>query len=230
MYYCLTVLTNIQQDLVHDLSQQQPESEPFLREEHVSPAPPLLRRSGRTRRVPAALRDFVPSESEPIYRDIESETEMDNICPRSESPNSSITARTLRPLITQPDDFGVYRVYADRPSRIPFDTDTLHSVSDDPNFAIPSRTVDPDLVFGPHIPESTAVATSSTSHPLENISKFRAMEVYYKHTELSTSALDDIIAITQTPEFSVDHWENFRTATELRRLDKHIDKLESNFG
>jgi len=129
--------------------------------------------------------------------------------------------------------FGVYRVYVDRPSRFPSETETLPSVADSPHFSISKRSseADPTCVFGPRV-----VSEATSYKPFNSISTLRAMEAFYGHTELSTKALDEIIAITQTEDFDVSHWEHFSTATQMQRMDKFIaskeagPNLEGTFG
>jgi len=188
------------------------------------------RRPIRTRRVPAKLRDFVRSETTPIYRDVDSDSEHETPPPSSPMAPSP---ECLHPLTTKPDDFGVYRVYVDRPSRFPSETETLPSIADSPHFSISKRwsEADPTCVFGPRV-----VSEATSYKPFDNISTLRAMEAFYGHTELSTKALDEIIAITQTEEFDVSHWEHFSTATQMQRMDKFIASkeagpdLEGTFG
>jgi len=194
------------------------------------PIPTLFTRPTRTRRVPAALRDFVPSETAPIYKDIDSDSEMETVHP---SASPAIPPRHFCSLTTEPDEFGVYRVYADRPSRFPSESETLASVADSPNFHAPEQSPkqDPTCVFG-----SRSDGGTMNYKPFGNVSSFRAMEVFYEHTELSTKALDKIIAITQRDDFQMSHWEDFSTATQMKQMDAFIASkaggpdLEGTFG
>lgn len=177
---------------------------------------------------------MVPHETAPRYIDEDSDVDIE-----SESQHSSPTnlLRTARPIITKPDEFGLFRVYADRPSWIPTNNDTVHSVADDPNFSVPaSHLKDPTSVFGPRIQDDSS-SSHPAYHPFPNASTHRAMDVFYKHTTLSGTAMDEIVAITQTPDFKPSDWSDFDTSREMKRLDRHIESgeatgpgLEEEFG
>lgn len=200
-----------------------------------------LRRSHRTLRVPAALKDFVPSRPRALPAMLANrlplapapETLLDPPTAPSSSPVPDPPPRpSLDPVQTEPDDFGLFRVYAQYPTHEPDELVSLDDVCDAATFAQSKlQDRDPSVVFGSskspcttHDPDLDAPSYA----PFANASIFHMMKYACGEDTGGLSGIqrlnDEVI---QHPDFNPVDLQGFNAATEAKRLDSYQQSSSS---
>ena len=174
--------------------------------------------SGRRRKVPRALKDYIPhslvglpSHLRPAPPKPMPPAELEVPSPASmpdaeQNPDTEFTS--------EPNDFGLYRKYTRKPQTDPEDILTLADLADDD---MPEQ----------HHPDAAATETPCSSvdffHPFPNAMVFRYVN-WYLGTSGTLSAADlDRLArhVISSDDFNCEDLRNFSAARELARLDKH---------
>ncbi|GLB45992.1 hypothetical protein LshimejAT787_5000020 [Lyophyllum shimeji] len=183
-----------------DFDMEPPIPEPL---DAVEPEPELpATRSGRHRTFPAAYKDYVPSGFT-----------------TSPTPAPEIEHSTFE---TEPDEFGLYRVYTSYPANDPEENLCLDDVCDDPGISAARNTLDERpwySGFGSHI----SVAKSHFFAPFLNATVFRLMSWFYSGSNMKSLAeLDALVNdVILAEDFDPKDLEGFSAARELGRLDNH---------
>jgi hypothetical protein len=142
----------------------------------------------------------------------------------SQSPSPIFEPPAPTVLKTDPDEFGIYRVYTSYPSSNPDDAQDLESRCDAPSFAMAAEAWPkrwwtgfgcgaPDLSLGkPH---------QNFFAPFLNATVFRLMNWFYSRSSAKSvaklqSLVDDVLL---APDFKISDLSNFNARRELRRLD-----------
>ncbi|KAF7967234.1 hypothetical protein HWV62_35081 [Athelia sp. TMB] len=190
----------------------------------VTLLPPPTTRIGRAIRFPSRRYvDFLPSRARGIPH-IPPAPQQPTRQPtqRSDSPDitedQSMPTVTAEPIRSEPNEFGVYRVYPAIPTSDPDEATTLNSVSDSPNHTTAADTTrSPTSIFGI---SALAQAASDTFAPFLNKSVFLLMNWFYKSNSLSLGTLDTLVNdVILDPGFDVAHLQGFRAEAEMSRLD-----------
>ena len=106
---------------------------------------------------------------------------------------------------TQPDEFGLYRIYRELPTNNPDQQITVASVADTPTFIHESHNRDPVAGFGP-----TCNNPTDWFAPCPNPSVFRIMSWYYHSDSLSFNSLNELVrSVLPAPDFDKTHLQNF---------------------
>ncbi|KAG6825451.1 hypothetical protein H0H92_003666 [Tricholoma furcatifolium] len=185
----------------------------------------------RTRRPPAHLVDYLPSETRStrplrqfheIYERQADLRENKRRCiepPPVEPPPLPPTTTD-----TECDEMGLFRQYTVLPARRdPDEGATIYDVSDAPTFLIPdSEPRNPLSGFGPidqDLVQQPTTSNISFFYPFLNASVFRLMSWYYATKSLTLAALDRLVyTVIQAPDFSRCNFDDFNVARENQRL------------
>lgn len=178
--------------------------------------------SGRRRKVPRALKDYIPHSlvglpshlctalprpTPPTEPEVPSTAPIPDPEPEPEADNE---------FRTEPNGFGLYRQYTRKPRIDPEDSLTLADLVDDD--AMPEQQQ--SEAAGIETPLSTTV---DFFHPFPNVTVFRYVN-WYLGTSGALSAADlDRLAreVISSDDFNPEDLRNFSTAREMARLDKH---------
>lgn len=205
-----------------DETEHQPDQE-VLQIPDFLPAPTT---SGRQRRFPRHYVDFLPNFSTqvphmppkpsirrdpmPFQQDVEKSPTPPDI------PESSV-------MTTEPDEFGLYRVYTSYPSSNPDEFQDLADRCDAPGLsrALKSHTPKWWVGFGCNVTELTQRAHTNVFAPILNATVFRLMSWFYSGSSAKSiaelqSLVDDVLL---APDFDLSDLKDFSARRELRRLD-----------
>ena len=214
----------------------------FLQPEHASPAiqgsqhtstsPPLkLRslspgdrpilptRSGRIRRFPKHYRDFKLGLPAPLPHTIPKKVAANPTpLPHTRSPSPSrdtVTSTVPNVIETEPDSFGLYRVYTDLPIFDPSDEACIYDMCDAPTFTIPPTSSQASI--------STRIRETFFT-PFANPTIYRLFSWFYNgNISKSIADLNDLVVnVLLAPDFDKEHLHKFDAARELNRLDEHM--------
>lgn len=184
--------------------------------------------SGRIHRFPGQYKDFLPSSatSVPHMPDRPPRTTLSaSVAAPSSSPPPKVLQMVLPTLLeTEPNEFGLYRVYTTVPTNDPDETIDLNDLCDAPGLAVSQ----PDLAcrnwwsgFGSNIqyPKENFFA------PFLNPTIFRLMNWFYGGSNMKSLAeLDSLVqGVLLADDFDQKHLEGFCATRELDRLDKYMD-------
>ena len=214
-----------EQDQPMDVDQPQPEPP-------KSPFQPAPTKSGRQRRFPRHYQDFLPNSSTQIPHLPPKPT-----IPRNPTPTpQNVTEKSPTPppdtqepfaFTTEPDEFGLYRVYTSYPSSNPDDVQDLADRCDAPGLATVSQPNTPKwwAGFGCNVTELTRNAHNNVFAPFLNATVFRLMNWFYSGSSAKSiaelqSLVDDVLL---APDFKVSDLKGFNARRELRRLDAEAD-------
>ena len=205
--------------------------DPVLPQPTAPVAPPFLppaTKSGRVRQFPSRYQDFLPNSRSqvphlPAFPKLPSEVAPLRSTPAATSPEPE--EPELQELQTEPDDFGLYRIYPTRPTLVPDANISLDNVCDTPGLEtsetpLPARWW---ARFG-----STPIPTTKKNNifaPFENSTIFRMMNWYHSSSgEMSISRLNSLVKdVINHSDFQKEHLENFSAKRELERLDDEED-------
>jgi hypothetical protein len=202
-------------------------------------------RSTRTRRVPIPFGDVLPDRL--LSRQLQqyaclhkpAETTASSL-PSSPSPSEPVSMEPSTPprpstpltLETEPNSFGLYRVYKDGfPSRDPEDDKVLDDLLDAPTFIQEPSSAprEPADAFGPALLRDTS---SQWFKPYANATLFRIFKWFYSGSKKTLQSLNALVhEVILAPDFSVnDIPSNFDAVREAKRLDipegEHTDHLD----
>ena len=195
-------------------------------------APPFLpppTKSGRARKFPNRYQDFLPSSRSQVpHLPVVPEPPAEVTPLPSMSPTASPEPKApkLHQLQTEPDDFGLFRIYTIPPTVVPDANPNLEDVCDAPGLET-FETPSPQrwwTLFG-----STALTTARKINkifaPFKNPTIFRLMTWYHSGSgEMSISRLNSLVKDVINPsDFQKEHLDNFSAKRELERLDDEED-------
>ncbi|KAI1784806.1 hypothetical protein LXA43DRAFT_1100996 [Ganoderma leucocontextum] len=152
--------------------------------------------------------------------------------PTAESPPHIQTPPSKPSTIycTQPDAFGLYRVFPIKPKRDPDDTRTLASVCDPCAFPdVAASMIDP--AHGPSGLEATIQASMDSAPdpwaPFPNISTFDMLYWQNNESNLKSHAQMNLLAkCMQEPGFCAEDLAKFDSAREVARLDSYVEDVK----
>jgi hypothetical protein len=202
-------------------------SEPTRNEIPEFRPPPT--RYGRERRFPRHYQDFLPNSTVRIpHMPPKLVIPKPTVAAPLRSPSPVLKTPELAPtstLKTDPDEFGVYRVYTTYPSTNPDGFRDLEHRCDAPGLATASETrekrwwtgfgcLQPDLLLNKDQAKFFA--------PFLNATVFRLMNWFYSSSSKKSvaelqSLVDDVLL---APDFKVSDLSGFNARRELRRLDE----------
>ncbi|THU84525.1 hypothetical protein K435DRAFT_870175 [Dendrothele bispora CBS 962.96] len=226
-----------------------PEPEPRVHQHPESPPPephtgyfdtPKNSPPPRRRQLPGRYQDFIPQASTVISQahlqprtpspqlpaPSPSQTHMETPHP---DPEAIVEADISLPFETEPDEFGLFRIYDQAPSHDPMENINLENITEAPTLVNTSDTRSPLASFGSHaaalISRSDTDQPSSSIAPFANISVFRIMHWFYQMKEKSLSSLNDLVWNVIQPKgpngFRQEHFDRFDARWEAKRLDEY---------
>lgn len=189
--------------------------------------------SGRRRRVPRALRDYIPHSlvglpshlrpappaASPKPTTPPAEEEVPNPEPGPDSDDAEPEPDTSTEFTTEPNGFGLYRRYTRKPRTDPEDNLTLTDLADD---TMPEEH--PTDAAGPGTrTEAPRTTTVDFFHPFPNATVFRCIKWFLGVSgTVSAGDFDRLVReIILSDDFKRDDLQNFSTTRELARLDTH---------
>ena len=179
--------------------------------------------SGRRRKVPRALKDYIPHSLVGLPSHLRptppvsmppAEPEVQSPAP---TPDPELEPAADIGFTTEPNGFGLYRRYTRKPQTDPEDRLTLVDLVDDD--AMPEQQ-QPDAA-AIEAPRSTTV---DFFHPFPNATVFRSMSWFLRNsgTLLSAASFDRFTReVILSDDFNREDLINFSTTRELARVDKY---------
>ena len=198
---------------------------------HFIPAPTT---SGRQRQFPRRYHDFLPNSTTQVphlperiiaYAPTPLPAE-----PRSPSPvQSEVLEPEPQSITTEPDEFGLYRIYENYPSLVPDETQGLDDCCDAPGLATASSTSSQHwwTGFGHQIPHFSSQASQwNIFAPFLNATVFRLMNWFYSGSNMkSVAELQSLVDnVLLADNYYHTHLKNFSAKSELRHLDGESEK------
>ena len=199
----------------------------------TAPAPPPFlpppTKSGRARKFPTRYQDFLPSSRSQIpHLPVIPELPVEVAPLPSMSPTTSPEPEEpeLQQIQTEPDDFGLYRIYPIRPTLVPEANSNLEDVCDAPGLEIVQKP-SPErrwARFGVTA-MTTARKINNVFAPFENCTIFRLMNWFHSGSgEMSVARLNSLVRDVLHPsDFQIEHLDNFSAKRELEHLDDEED-------
>ncbi|THU76981.1 hypothetical protein K435DRAFT_703489 [Dendrothele bispora CBS 962.96] len=125
---------------------------------------------------------------------------------------------TLKYINTDPDEFGIYRSYPEKPDFIPDEEVPIADVCEGPGFTVPPP-FNPLSVFG----LAAKQLNDNIVAPFLNITVFRLMRWFYNGNQAKSIAdLDSLVDNVLLPDdFSQDHLRGFSTQKTLKDMDDY---------
>lgn len=179
--------------------------------------------SGRRRKVPRALKDYVPHSLvglplhlRPPPAKPTPPAELDNPSPVL-TPEPDPESDDDNVFTTEPNGFGLYRHYTRKPHSDPEEILTLEDLVND------------DILPEQHHPESDPIAetppsiTNDSYYPFSNVTVFRYIHWYLGVSRaVSEVDLDRLVSkVILADDFNRDDFRNFSAARELAQLDQY---------
>jgi len=185
------------------------------------PNPASFSFSGRRRRVPRALKDYIPHSLVGLPSHLRPPPPKPTLHTEPEVPNPVSTPdpepEADTEFRTESNGFGLYRQYTRKPRSDPEGDLTLADLADDD---MPEQHRSDAAASETPCPSSSTV---DFFHPFPNATVFRYIN-WYLGTSGTLSAADlDRLAreVISSDDFNPADLRNFNTARELARLDKH---------
>lgn len=193
--------------------------------------PIALQHPKRQHFLPAAFRDLVPSQPKtcppmpPIHIIPNAPPQNPVQQHREKSPSPSMTPNEPTPLetiTTEPNEFGLYRIFTQYPTHDPVELTSLDDVCDASTFAmskLPSR--DPGCVFGqPKVTD--AMTVDSPYAPFPNASTYYMMQFAYSDNTGGLSGIQQLNnEVIQQPDFDPRELHGFNAVREAKHLDDY---------
>ncbi|KAJ8087428.1 hypothetical protein PM082_006258 [Marasmius tenuissimus] len=186
-------------------------------------------RAGRQRFQPRYLQDYVPTLSVRLPSVLPRpptppppDPEPAGPPPNPPTPEPSPPPEPTR-ITTEPDEFGLYRVYSKYPAKIPDEEVGTEEVCEGAGYQAKNRS-NPLSIFGLSDPDFEGIFA-----PFLNATVFRIMSWFYgpKNTK-SIAGLDSLVnEVILADDFNREDLVGFRTQRELERLDDYA-KPRSN--
>ena len=182
--------------------------------------------SGRRRKAPRALKDYIPHSLVGLPSHLHPAPPCPGPPPSVELdvPSPASTPRPdpeLEPdpkFITEPNGFGLYRIFTRKPQTDPEESLTLDDMLDD---SMSEELLNHSKAVSTETPHSgTAV---DLFHPFPNETVFRCMRWFLEESgTLSAAGFDRFVhEVILSDDFNRKDLRNFSTTRELTRLDKH---------
>jgi hypothetical protein len=197
--------------------------------------------SGRQRQFPRRYHDFLPNSTtqvphlpERIIARAPSPLPADSAEPSSPSPvQSEVPEPEPQSITTEPDEFGLYRIYETYPSLVPDENQGLDNCCDAPGLAAaPSASTQRWWTsFGHKVPELSPQALQRNIFaPFLNATVFRLMDWFYSGSNMkSVAELQSLVDnVLLADDYDHTHLQNFSVRSELRRLDGEPGKDSSS--
>ncbi|THH19110.1 hypothetical protein EW146_g1980 [Bondarzewia mesenterica] len=193
--------------------------------------------SGRARRFPKRYDDYVPSLPTPIpyvpQRAIPHSLPVHS--PSEEPLDESILSQTDLAsslqnynILTEPNEFGLYRAYTTIPSYDPYEG--FESMCDSSEFSISQATDTRNWLSGfrSQVSKLCDSLHNNVYAPFLNVTVFRLMNWFYNSSnQKSIADLDRLVNNVILPDdFDKAHLEGFSARRELNRLDNNQQKPE----
>jgi hypothetical protein len=183
-------------------------------------------RSGRRNRFPTKrYEDFLPVKARGLPHFARVPPPPPNFILReptpAPAPDPEVTDSRPKPIRTEPNEFGLFRVYPAMPSSNPDDMISLDNLCDSPNLAVaPQANRTPSSPFGL---SSVANAAGEIFAPFLNMTVFRLMNWFYSGSQMKSLAeLDRLVnEVILQEDFDTAHLVGFRAVAENLRLDAH---------
>ena len=187
-------------------------------------------KSGRVRKFPSRYQDFLPtSRSQVPHLPAVPEPPVEVAPLPSMSPTTSpeLEEPELQHLQTEPDDFGLFRIYPIHPTMVPDANSNLDEVCDAPGF----ETFETPSSrrwwarFGSIATTTAKKISNNLFAPFKNSTIFRLMNWYHSGSgEMSISQLNSLVKdVINHSDFQKEHLNNFSAKRELERLDDEED-------
>lgn len=126
---------------------------------------------------------------------------------------------------TQPDEFGLYRIFTRYPTHDPDELNSFDNLCDAATFnksRIPDR--DPESVFGP-----SSDLNESPFAPFPNALTFHLMNFAYTEESMGLAAIQRLNdQVIQQPDFDPNELRNFNAHREAARLDQYTASQSSS--
>jgi hypothetical protein len=196
--------------------------------------------SGRQRRFPQRFHDFLPNSTTQVPH------LPDRIVTRAPSP-LPVESRSPSPLqpdvpelevleaqniTTEPDEFGLYRIYETYPSHVPDENQGLDDCCDAPGLAVaPNASTQRWWTgFGAKIPNLSL--QKNLFAPFLNATVFRLMNWFYSGSTMkSVAELQSLVDnVLLSDDYDRAHLKNFSARSELRRLDCDLEKVSNSLA
>lgn len=209
------------------------------------PEPPIVApisssRVGRPHKKPKRLNDFLPSSATPIPIHMRQPIARP-VPPRDLSPPQSPEhtpppeSRGETPVQTEPNEYGLYRVYPVAPSYDPEEDVSLDHVCDSQSLTVSaSASANPLSGFG--IPSLIEIPEKSDDTPFYapflNRSIFYLMSWFYNGSEMkSVAELDRLVdEVLMKQDFKLEELKGFKATSETKRMDDSQARKEGNFA
>jgi Plavaka transposase len=205
------------------------DSEPLHPPKPVAPVyvpPPTT--SGRVRQFPNRYQDFLPYSRTQVPHLPVAPDPVPVSPPAFSPPTSPPTSPEpeqpeLQELQTEPDNFGLFRIYPTRPTTEPNTNSNLDDVCDAPGFET-SKMPSSGCRLGRFGSTATTTAKNISDNifsPFKNVTTFRLMNWYHSGSgEMSISRLNSLVKDVINPsDFQKEHLDKFSAKRELERLD-----------
>jgi Plavaka transposase len=189
-----------------------------------APEAVLLGRGHRKPRLPKKFTDFLPSSATPVshHQDPEPPQPERHPTPHLETPivpDEPPPVVEQKPVQTQSNKFGMYRVYPSKPSLDPEEAIGLDDVCDSSGLQPPDSNQPAASPFANSSAEDVPYA------PFLNMTVFRLMSWWYGGSGVKSAAdlnrlVEDVLL---QDDFDQKHLEKFNAARECARLDKQAD-------
>jgi hypothetical protein len=168
----------------------------------------------RRTRLPKRYRDLLPVAPPIVEQPVEPEQ------PHAPTPPPDILITNK--ISTDPNSFGVYRVYTGRlPTYNPDDNFSVNQVSDGPSFA-QSRSEPEETFPGPF--DTNPKANNTVEHPFANDSTFNLMSWFYNGSNTkSLNDLDNLVHnVLLAPNFKPEDLSVFDATKASKQLDNFV--------
>lgn len=210
----------------------------------VAIPPSHFSRSGRQRRPPKALRDFIPHALNGLPAHIPRppphtpvQLPLHEHVPSPSSPSLSPSQPEYEDkdeleYDTEPNIFGVFKRYTEKPQRDPEDCISLDDLCDSSKLAVapadPVLNTNPLGGFGKKLSNELK---ENIYFPFLNASVFRLMNWFYSGSPIKSAAeLERLVKeVILAEDFAIKHFIRFRTLKEFSRLDA-LNKTDASFA
>ena len=174
-------------------------------------APPLIVTGPRQRRFPRALKDFVPTSHTPqqLHRQLTPTPPPPSPIHASHVPSPSPMPQleaNSEALISDLDEWGIYRIYQEAPSRASDEGLAPDYGCDAPTFDIVHEAQNNEQGKNPYAPFS-------------NASTYRLTKWWFDGGNRSLKGFDSLVNdVLLSPDFCLDDLEDFNATAELKKL------------
>jgi len=220
--------TNYSPDLVPDFTEGTISVENTAETEVLPESPPAsFSLSGRRRKVPRALKDYLPHSLVGLPSHLRPPSPKPTPLPELEvpspesTPDPELEADTV--FTTEPNGFGLYREFTRKPRTDPEDGAMLEDLTND---ALPEQHYSEAAVT-----ETPHSVTLDFFHPFPNATVFRYVNWFLGASQTKSAADLDRLAheVILSEDFDPEDLRNFSAARELVHLDQY-GSTDAPFG